>query len=191
MSGRLPTPNKQLLSKVLKYKNPEVVARFCKEQGVSKKNATVIFKDLLRFLWLSNRKHYLNSKRKDQVYDLHPFPMLFAFVIVDEMWHTFILFTGDYVNFCQKYFRKSILHHVPESIHKHDRNSKVVDHEQIRKKANDLIRFVSSELGESVARRWFVNYPREYSLAKIRKSKYVASGTDAMLIRQQKAQKAA
>jgi hypothetical protein len=44
--------SKKNLNRMLKYKNPEIIARFCKDFGVTKKEANTIFKDMIRFLWL-------------------------------------------------------------------------------------------------------------------------------------------
>lgn len=86
------------IEEVLEYQHPGVIRKLQEDEGMSKTEAEILFKDVLRFLILSARggKKLLPSKR------------------IDIAWHTFILFTEDYHNFCYKFFDR-FLHHRPLS----------------------------------------------------------------------------
>ncbi len=80
----------------LAYKNEGVVAKYQKEFNLSREDAQTLFDDVKRFLWLyaSTGKAISPSQK------------------LDEGWHTFIIFTQSYQEFCLKYLGRFI-HHVP------------------------------------------------------------------------------
>lgn len=84
------------INAVMGYKNDSLVRRFQHKLGLSQKEAQMLLDDVKRFLYLCATE----EKR------IVPPGM------VDEGWHSFILFTKDYANFCQRYFGKFI-HHQP------------------------------------------------------------------------------
>ena len=91
------------LKKVLEYKNPSVIKRYRKEYKCSNEFANVMFENMLKFFWLSALG---NSLKK-------PYGHIFSKLTpLDDMWHTFILFTRDYTDFGNKYFGY-YMHHKP------------------------------------------------------------------------------
>lgn len=99
------------LDDVLAYQNQSVIKRYCDEHpGVSVSDAQQIFHDLLGWLWLGEHRR----KRQLASHMIRPLAML------DNMWHTFILHTRNYADFCQHYFNR-FLHHEVESLD-HDDN---------------------------------------------------------------------
>lgn len=91
------------LSELLTYKNEQVVRSFCHyHPTVSYEQGKQIFVDLLAWLWLN--LHRQSSKRQTYLFG----PLL----ILDEIWHTFILHTRDYISFCQYYFEDYFHHHI-------------------------------------------------------------------------------
>jgi hypothetical protein len=86
------------VTQVIRYRNDSVVTRITEELKVTRKIAKKLFTDLKRFLWLA-----AVSKEKHLV----PSPVL------DDAWHSFVLFTKDYEDFCNKYFG-GFLHHAPQ-----------------------------------------------------------------------------
>ena len=82
---------------ILLYKNEVVVNRIAKELNVSKEDAELQFREMLKFLYCCaiSKKPLTPSKK------------------LDEPWHTFVLFTRDYEAFCKNYLGKFI-HHVPD-----------------------------------------------------------------------------
>lgn len=92
------------LKELLAYKNQLVVQAFCKQhRQFSVKQAEDYFADLLGWMWLT-------VYRKNR----HKATWLFGpLLILDDMWHCFILHTRDYQTFCQRFFG-DFFHHDPE-----------------------------------------------------------------------------
>lgn len=90
--------NKVLASEKLRsYHNDSVVSRFARDYKVNENDALRVFKETKQFLYdCSKSAKPLTPPSKE----------------VDQMWHTFILFTKDYAAFCLKHFGKFI-HHTP------------------------------------------------------------------------------
>lgn len=86
------------LESVLAYKHPGVVERLKKDLKISKEAAEKLFEDTLRFLYLCG------AHRAGGPYSPPP--------LIDEGWHTFILFTREYREFCLVHFGRFI-DHVP------------------------------------------------------------------------------
>lgn len=98
------------LLKILEYKHPAVIARFAKDFFCKTAEAEVIFSDLLRFFWASKQHSIDTVTRESNALD-------FIFIMdeemksIDQMWHVFLLYTKDYMDFCNKYFGE-FLHHL-------------------------------------------------------------------------------
>ncbi|MEX2090715.1 MAG: hypothetical protein WD989_01110 [Candidatus Paceibacterota bacterium] len=78
------------------YRNEMVIGRFAKVNKVSREEAEEIFRELMKFLYVCS---YIPASSPPSA-------------IVDEMWHTFIMFTADYFQFCVDYVGR-FLHHQP------------------------------------------------------------------------------
>ncbi|MGL5741305.1 MAG: hypothetical protein ACRCXC_01505 [Legionella sp.] len=94
------------LAAVLHYKNKRVIEYFCSYHPESTSaDAELLFTDLLAWLWLNQHRAWLGKK----TYLFGPL------LILDEMWHSFILHTRDYFNFSMHYF-DAYVHHDVEPI---------------------------------------------------------------------------
>ncbi len=130
------------LDEVLMYKNPRVVQRFVKEFRVSKDEAELTFQECLKWLYLCARH---------QATGPHPFHcMIFSETEkIDFMWHTFLLFTRDYANFCHRHFGFYI-HHAPE-----DEAAPSIKEGGLEDELTQFFNFIYDELGEDTLRLWF------------------------------------
>ena len=101
--SRKPTIKIASLDQVLSYSNEHVLVRFKKTIELLDSDYQIIFEDVLRWLWLSAT-----------VWENHLFRVRITseLAIIDQMWHTFLLFTIDYKKFCENYF-EVYLHHQP------------------------------------------------------------------------------
>lgn len=149
------------LARVLAYRNANVVDRFYSQYDVTLREAVQIFDDMQRYLWMA-------AQRKgdgDRVADVPPVK------IVDEMWHTFLVFTIDYRTWCESMFGR-FLDHIPTT----EREKRAIVRRKAaaseaafqRAGAAKLERYVAhvvEYLGERVARRWYVTYPRRFPRA--------------------------
>jgi len=151
------------LKKVLAYRNPDVVERFRNEYPVTRREAELIWLDTLRWLWLG-------ATRETDV----PLAITVSTAVIDEMWHTFVLFTKDYFAFCQGHFGRFI-HHSPMT---HDellrfRTDFRADRERvtsrIAKERRAQYELVAERLGVDTLKRWYVDYETKYSPAVLRR----------------------
>lgn len=84
-------------SEVMSFQFDDLIDRMEDKFDWDRKRALEVFEDLKRFLFLCGASTD------------GPFA---PSVPIDEMWHNFILFTEDYYNFCQSFFKRFI-HHRP------------------------------------------------------------------------------
>ncbi|MEL7020620.1 MAG: hypothetical protein AAGK47_03355 [Bacteroidota bacterium] len=146
------------LDEVLTYKTtPSVVDRFLHSFPMPREEAELIFQDCLRYLWLLAKKdeeRLTNPDAADVV-------VTKGMRIVDEMWHSFILYTEYYVSFCEKYLGE--FKHHPPILHKWYRNKEEFGEVKSNEIAiSETIECVYEELGQDVAVRWFSTYIEKY-----------------------------
>lgn len=91
------------LKALLDYRNDTVLCAFCVEQDYSQTKGQQVFTDLLAWLWLNAYRQIYHQK---MTYLFGPL------LLLDKMWHTFILHTQDYYGFCLQYFKEYFHHHV-------------------------------------------------------------------------------
>lgn len=94
------------LDVVLDYRNDLVIHGFTKRFAITADEAEKIFVEMLRWLW-----YIASTEPTDGNPEAHAIddPLL----IIDEMWHEFILVTRDYTRFCDSMFGRYI-HHAPD-----------------------------------------------------------------------------
>jgi hypothetical protein len=95
-------------------------------------------------------------------------------LMIDEMWHNFILFTKEYHFFCNRFFGR-YFHHLPaskteklEQQKKNELDPEKAKDEYLQKLAH-VIRMTIDHLGEETAIKWFRLYPSKYSKENIKR----------------------
>lgn len=146
------------LAAVLEYRNADVVDKFLTTFAMPRAEAELLFEDVLRWMWLTTKARAANTRLF-----IDPKWRLF-----DEMWHTFVLFTKDYADFCEKYLGH-FCHHEPTRKATHAENARRAREEPevyvqaLRKDYTALITLVVNEFGEEVATRWFETYRHQHT----------------------------
>jgi hypothetical protein len=155
------------LARTLRYRNASVVHKFCERYALRFSEASEVFLETKRWLWLV---------AQSEAGGVPPVPLTLIgypqLTVVDEMWHTFILFTEPYTTFCQTHFGRYI-HHAPathaertRSMAERRRDPAAFDHarlEDFRRQA----RYVGERLGPATVRKWFRTYAQKYSAAAL------------------------
>ena len=101
------------LSLLLAYSNPAVITHFCHyHREFSLPEGQALFRDLLSCMWL-NKQRCIEEK---------PTYLFGPLLILDEMWHTFILHTRDYIDFSMRYFGEYFHHEVEPVGFEHNLN---------------------------------------------------------------------
>lgn len=141
------------LRDVLSYRNEDIISRFTDLFSVTEIEAEDIFEETRKFMFICRE------------------PGMFIpdeLLIVDEMWHNFILFTKEYQLFCDKYFG-GYIHHLPaskkEKLLQQQKNT--ADPESASQEFNErlvvVISTVYDKLGEETVLKWFRHYPERYN----------------------------
>ncbi|MCA8273498.1 hypothetical protein LGN17_13390 [Burkholderia sp. AU30280] len=145
-----------------RYEHEGVIGKFRDEWDVEEVEAIDIFSETKKFLFVSE---YAQKQCVEFEVDE---PIL----MIDKMWHHFILFTKDYEKFCHHFFGKT-LHHIPFcSAHLAQKIKKLVqsgttlkDHNRAR--LEQQLNFIGSTFGDETLRKWYVEYGEKYSLKKM------------------------
>lgn len=136
------------LSFLLSYRPETVLQRYQKDFPNNKFSSEIAFRELLKYLWLS-QKHQLDIQAQPDNKNLK-----FLFTIhsemkeIDDMWHTFILFTHEYADFSKKYF-STFIHHVPNT----EKRDSVGDGYELE--LTNYLSYIYDNLGEETVRLWF------------------------------------
>ena len=143
------------LIKPITYYNEDVVYRFMNIYNVEKEEADSILEETIKFLSLSSLD--FNFFIDDSM------------LIIDEMWHNFILFTNDYGKFCFENFGRYI-HHQPTTKKEKEeqqinKNQKLEEYKIRTKKQYEII---YDNFGEETLNKWFVYFADKYSAEYIK-----------------------
>ena len=97
------SPRDVTLQEILTYSNRLVIDCYLRDHGGTRRRAERLFTEMLKWLFLCHR-----AEQRGAV-DCF---MLAEIAGIDDMWHTFILATADYAEFCDRYFG-TFIHHQP------------------------------------------------------------------------------
>lgn len=143
------------LSRALRYRNRDVVAKFARHFQVPEDESAALFEECKKWLWL----HGLP--------DAPPMVMLWEMLIVDEMWHTFVLYTRDYERYCRSRFG-TFIHHNPTRLRDQERHQRGMTTERDaylkrqRRQRERQYGFIADKLGVDTLSLWYVEYPLRY-----------------------------
>ena len=147
------------LDVVLGYRNDLVIHGFTKRFAIATDEAERIFVEMLRWLWYT-----ASTEPTDENPEAHAIddPLL----IIDEMWHDFILVTRDYTQFCDRMFGRYI-HHIPDS--GTDRKPELNGADDVKRALAALLarkrakyEAVYDCLGRDVFITWYREFPQRY-----------------------------
>jgi hypothetical protein len=147
------------LQELLQYSNPDIISRFTDLFDIPEQEAEDIFNETKKFLYISSTSGVFIP---DEL------------LIIDEMWHNFILFTKEYQQFCQLYFG-TYLHHIPatraaKQLHREDMATDLTAaRKAFGEKLAVMMSFAYEELGRDTVVKWFQAYPVKYSKEAIKK----------------------
>jgi hypothetical protein len=133
------------LDEVLAYRHPAVLRRYAEEQHAPLEEAEEVFREMLKFLYVCHRA-------------ATELPSGLGYVVsteiekIDWMWHTFLLFTMDYADFCERHFGH-FLHHVPGEAA--TESEAPVDGSTVRAQVERQFALVYDLLGEETLIAWY------------------------------------
>lgn len=136
----------------------QIIEAFMERYEVSRTEAEEIFNETKKWLWLASK----NDDTEEILFIDRPL------VIIDEMWHNFILHTRQYYNFCIKNFKK-LVHHNPTPVQEKRKLEKqmvnnpisiIKEHEEKVKKQYSLI---YDNLGPETLLKWYDSMAQKYT----------------------------
>lgn len=145
-----------------RYEHEGVIGKFRDEWDVEQEEALDIFSEMKKFLYISE-----HAQRQCIEFEIDE-PIL----MIDKMWHHFILFTNDYARFCNRFFGK-VLHHVPFCSAHLTQRIKALSQQGItlsdykRGRLEKQLQLIGSTFGEETMKKWYVHYGYKYSIEKV------------------------
>lgn len=136
------------LSQWLQYKNQSVFDRYQKDYPQSKMPPEEAFCELIKYMWLCHQHRNDKLKCHDSVLDF-TCVMHIEMREIDQMWHTFLLFTKDYYEFCMKYIGEFFHHH---PLNDEDKN---ISTEKYKIELQRYLIYIYDKLGEQTLIKWF------------------------------------
>lgn len=149
------------LLEALDYENEQVVIKaFTDRYNISHTEAQEIFTETKKWLWLAANTHSSNDKG---VFIDEPL------MIIDEMWHNFILHTKQYYEFCMTKFKR-IIHHVPTPKLQQQKLKKL-SHSSYETLIKDQYQLIYDHLGPETLVKWYDTFANKYTREYIRSVK--------------------
>jgi len=139
-----------VLTHLLTYHNKNVLERYAMDYPNNHLSAEEAFQELMKFFWLS-LKHKAEklcaptNAELDFICGIHN-----EMEEIDDMWHTFLLFTKEYVAFCKEYLGV-FFHHSPTT----NEQKIEVTHQDFAIDFSKFLSFVYDHLGEETVQKWF------------------------------------
>lgn len=136
------------LNDLLSYKSSDVLNRYHKDYPNNNLKPEEAFVELMKYFWLVNKHEIdlqLNPNKKHLQFECS---MHVEMKEIDDMWHTFLLFTREYKDFCQQYFEKFI-DHAPNV------GTDSVSANEFKTDLSRYLSYIYDNLGEETVRKWF------------------------------------
>jgi hypothetical protein len=151
------------LAKAMAYRYDQILHKFTEGWDVSFEDAADLFEETKRLLWVMQ----LSSARG------HTFYITPALTIIDQMWHTFVLFTREYDAYCHAVYGRFIHHHpTTRDDDLRMKAEQAKDPVAFRAKWNAIElrqwELVQEAFGESALLKWYVEYPMRFDAAFFR-----------------------
>ncbi|HHF7375673.1 glycine-rich domain-containing protein [Legionella bozemanae] len=138
------------LNELIHYKNNKIISRYNKDYPHAIMHAEDALRELMKFIWLclkhkSDKKNNPENELLNFTCTIHP-----EMRDIDSMWHTFLLFTRDYHEFCSNYLGGLFFHHEPIV----DMNDNHLD-ECYEHELTLYLSYIYDNLGENTLMKWF------------------------------------
>ena len=154
-----PEPRLCSLEQALAYRNDQILYKFQERWDVTFEEADELFEETKKWLWLQVAARMHKGP---------PFAMTVSMAMVDEMLHTFILFTREYIRYCDENYGV-YLHHTPMT--KKEKDAKLARFQREREEMlafeaeflSRMYAFAYDMLGEETVVRWYSVYAKKYS----------------------------
>ena len=144
------------LEQAISYQNDDIIHRFTEIYEIDFDAANDLFLSTKKWLWLAAQA---GSNR---------IAITEPLLIIDEMWHNFILFTVEYKKYCVENFGR-YLHHAPKKQSEKLMREQAfrANPEQIEAEESEIVnrqcQLICQKLGAETLLKWYVEYPQKYN----------------------------
>ncbi len=149
-------PTEPSLDELFEYHNEHVLSRYRHDYPNSKFTPTEAFHELMKYMWVTQKLNQDKARYPDKYPAYLKIGMQYEMREIDDMWHTFILFTKDYMAFGEKYFGK-YFHHQPTADAEKEKISQHAD-EYLENNVRLQLEYIAEHLGEETLLKWFSCY---------------------------------
>lgn len=146
--------SKELSLCIDKEDESNVIDGFMLRYDVSREEAMEIWSETKKWLWLCNESRTEKTQLNMMITE--------HLLMIDEMWHNFILYTKTYEKFCMDNFNRFI-HHSPTSKSEKDNP----DLDSFQEKLRNQLSYIFDKLGEDTVKKWYKVFPKKYSKENI------------------------
>src|SRR5690606_28161878 len=123
-----------------------------------------IFQETKRWLWICAKRVARLARGEVEFFQL---PLFNEAKAIDLMWHTFLLYTRQYAEFCDRYFG-FFLHHQPRS--REERKAwqeRIAENpeeawEERRRSLHQVYDYLYDELGPDTLVKWCEEFPERF-----------------------------
>jgi hypothetical protein len=149
------------LEKILEVENEDVICRFMDTYDIDEIEAKKIFQETKKWMWLC-----VESKKNTKF----NFFIDDSLLIIDEMWHNFILFTKDYADFCNQYFGYYVHHQLTTKFEKENWKDNFIEKIELHKKnLKTQYEYIYDFLGEKTLLIWYKDFAEKYTKEYLKK----------------------
>lgn len=141
------------LEETLRYEHPGVCEKLVELYDISDSEAQELFLETKRWLWLLGKSTDDFRNRGLEV-SMGITPSL---IMIDQAWHTFIIFTQDYARFCKEYLGEYI-HHTPAG------GGHFVERDELELRFH----YICEHLGRKTLIKWYSEYQEKYGNMRIK-----------------------
>ncbi|SMG48740.1 hypothetical protein SAMN05661096_03512 [Marivirga sericea] len=140
-----------------------IIEGFMERYSVSREEAEEILTETKKWLWLASEN--IKEKKSFRMFIDH------SLIIIDEMWHNFILHTRAYQKFCHEKLNLFV-HHEPtpkaaQIIGFDSDEEKQKFQQQQEEKLSQQLSYIYDKLGAETVSKWYEEFPEKFSKKKI------------------------
>jgi len=138
------------LKDLLDYRNHKIITRYNMDYPTAAMQAEEALHELMKFIWLCHKHKadkllYPDDKNLDFSCVIHA-----EMADIDKMWHTFLLFTRDYHEFCDTCLNGNFFHHDPLI-----GENTPVSEEDYALELTRYLTYIHDHLGSETLIKWF------------------------------------
>jgi hypothetical protein len=134
---------------LLDYQNKLVISRYRRVYPNTTMSPEAIFTELMKYFWLCHKHAAEKAIFPNDDALKFECSMHVEMEEIDNMWHTFLLFTRDYLAFCNTFFNGEFIHHdpLPKSVE--------ISKEAYETELHRYLTYIYDSLGEETLVKWF------------------------------------